>query len=213
MPMNLEMAIALVIFLIPLAYSPGPGNTFFAAIGASKGLKAAIPSLSGYHVATFIVTAAIGLGMGVTVLRLPIIANTLAAVGCLYVFWLAYKFIKSARSHGSAKEEGIQSAPVNIGFISGAVILLVNPKAYYIIAVMFTQFLNPSDSSSFALVLLITLIFTLNNLVAFVVWTIGGQGLTMLFQSETSKRWIDYLFAATLVAVGIWMALPIFVGH
>jgi threonine/homoserine/homoserine lactone efflux protein len=102
---------------------------------------------------------------------------------------------------------------VNIGLISGAVIMLVNPKAYYIIAVMFAQFLNPSDSSSFTLVLLITLIFTLNNLVAFVVWTIGGQGLTMLFHSETPKRWINYFFAATLVAVGIWMALPIFVGH
>jgi threonine/homoserine/homoserine lactone efflux protein len=211
--MSLEMLAALLIFLFPLAYSPGPGNTFFAAIGASKGLRAAIPSLAGYHVATFVVTAAIGLGMGVTVLRLPIFANTLAAVGCLYVFWLAYKFIKSARSHGSPKGDGVQSAPVNIGFMSGAIIMVVNPKAYYIIAVMFTQFLNPSDSSSVNLVLLITLVFTLNNLVAFVVWTLGGQGLTMLFQSETSKRWIDYFFAATLIAVGIWMALPIFVGH
>lgn len=211
--MSIEMAIALLVFLFPLAYSPGPGNTFFAAIGASKGLKAAIPSLSGYHVATFIVTAAIGLGMEVTVLRFPVFANALAVVGCLYVFWLAYRFIRSARSDGSPKGKGAQSAPAQIGFVSGALIMLVNPKAYYIIAVMFTQFLNPSDSNSFTLALLITLIFTLNNLVAFVVWAIGGQVLTMLFQSETSKRWIDYFFAATLVAVGVWMAIPIFVGQ
>ena len=56
---------ALLAFLFPLAYSPGPGNAFFAGIGASKGLRAAIPALTGYHVATFVVTAVIGLGMGV----------------------------------------------------------------------------------------------------------------------------------------------------
>lgn len=58
----LELTIALVLFLLPLAHSPGPGNMFFAAIGGRFGLRASIPATTGYHLATLFVTAACGLG-------------------------------------------------------------------------------------------------------------------------------------------------------
>ena len=82
---------ALLAFLFPLAYSPRPGNAFFAGIGASKGLRAAIPALTGFHVATFVVTAVKGLGMGVTLLDHLVVARTLAAIGGLYLLWLAFQ--------------------------------------------------------------------------------------------------------------------------
>lgn len=73
----LEMTIALLLFLLPLAYSPGPGNMFFAAIGGRFGLRASIPASTGYHLATFIVTAAVGLGFsGLATLR-PVLFDLL----------------------------------------------------------------------------------------------------------------------------------------
>ena len=63
--------LALLVFLFPLAYSPGPGNMFFAANGARFGLRATIPASIGYHLATWIVTAAIGFGFMATLERLP----------------------------------------------------------------------------------------------------------------------------------------------
>jgi threonine/homoserine/homoserine lactone efflux protein len=206
--MNAEMFVALVVFLFPLAYSPGPGNAFFAAIGASKGVRAALPALAGYHVATFVVTVLIGTGMGVTVLQHPIVAKALAAVGSAYVLWLAWQFIRSARSSTTASET---SAPdPRIGFWAGAVVLLLNPKAYYIITVMFTQFLRPPDTGPVT-ALAITTVFTVNNLIAFLVWAYAGRGLAALFRTASSKKWIDYGFAATLIVVAVWMALPLFV--
>jgi len=198
----------LLAFLFPLAYSPGPGNAFFAAIGASKGLKAALPALSGYHVATLIVTALIGVGMGVTILSNPVVSKTLTAVGNIYVMWLAWGFIRSARSRAAPGAESLVERP--IGFWSGAVVLLLNPKAYYIIAVMFTQFLSPPANEDMFTIATITVICTLNNFIAFVVWTLAGRALTVLFRGERSKQLIDYLFAATLVGVAIWMLLPLF---
>jgi threonine/homoserine/homoserine lactone efflux protein len=38
-----ETILALIIFLLPLAFSPGPGNMFFAAIGARFGTTAITP--------------------------------------------------------------------------------------------------------------------------------------------------------------------------
>lgn len=205
--MTIESCVALVVFLFPLAYSPGPGNAFFAGIGATRGVRAAVPALAGYHVATFLVTVMIGFGMGATVLRQPAVAKTLAAVGSVYVLWLAWQFFRSARTRATGDGE---TPTYDIGFWSGAVVLLLNPKAYYIIAVMFTQFLRPPQDEGLVAVLTITVLFTLNNLVAFVVWAYAGRGLAALFRGERSKRWIDDAFAATLVGVAVWMTLPLF---
>lgn len=205
-----DTLIALLIFLFPLAYSPGPGNAFFAAIGASKGLRAAVPALAGYHVATFGVTAAIGIGMGVTILEHPLFAKVLSAVGSLYVLWLAVTFVRAARAKEGSTADVTSAEEQRIGFWAGAIVLLLNPKAYYIIAVLFTQFLRPPANDDVATVLVITVVFTLNNLVAFIVWALGGRALTALFRNERSKRWIDSLFAATLIGVAVWMAVPLF---
>ena len=60
----LQTVITLVLFLFPLAYSPGPGNMFFAANGARFGFRPTISANVGYHIATWVVTFAIGLGCG-----------------------------------------------------------------------------------------------------------------------------------------------------
>ena len=44
--------LALLAFLFPLAYSPGPGNMFFAAIGARFGLRSTLAATAGYHITT-----------------------------------------------------------------------------------------------------------------------------------------------------------------
>jgi threonine/homoserine/homoserine lactone efflux protein len=207
--LTIEAVLALLVFLFPLAYSPGPGNAFFAAIGASKGLKAAIPALTGYHVATFLVTVLVGIGLGVTILSDPVVSRVLAAAGSLYVLWLAWGFIRAARARAASPGEPPRER--RIGFWSGAVVLLLNPKAYYIIAVMFTQFLQPPANEDLVVVLVITVVFTINNLIAFVVWTVSGRALTALFRSDRARQVIDYLFAATLVLVAVWMLIPLFV--
>ncbi len=57
-----ETSIGLVLFLFPLAYGSGPGNVFLAANSAQFGLRATIPANIGYHLATWIVTVAMGVG-------------------------------------------------------------------------------------------------------------------------------------------------------
>ena len=208
--MTAETFIALLVFLFPLAYSPGPGNAFFASIGASKGVRATVPSLAGYHVATFVVTALIGIGMGVTILNHPVVAKSLAVIGSLYVLWLAWSFIRSARQKVAPSSES--AAPPKIGFWAGVNVLVLNPKAYYIIAVMFAQFLRPPQNDDVFTVLAITTIFTLNNLVAFIVWAVAGRMLFALFRGERAGQMLDYLFAALLIGVAVWMAIPLFTG-
>jgi threonine/homoserine/homoserine lactone efflux protein len=57
------------------------------------------------------------------------------------------------------------------------------------------------------LVLVITTVFTLNNLVAFLAWTLAGDWLAQQFRDEQNARRINRLFGIVLAGVAIWMAL------
>ena len=191
---------ALIAFLFPLAYSPGPGNMFFAANGARFGMKATLPANFGYHVATWLVTAAIGFGALAAFTTHPGAFHALKLFGSLYVLWLAWSLFRSG-----AHDEAAEAAPA--GFGTGVMLLLFNPKAYLIIALMFTQFVADADGTSeWQLVLVITTVFTLNNLLAFLAWTAAGDRLAKQFREEQSARWINRTFGAVLAAVAVWMA-------
>ncbi len=194
----IELTTALVLFLFPLAYSPGPGNLFFAANGARFGLRSTIPASTGYHIATWLVTLAIGLGLAAVIHKYPEVFTTIKVLGSLYVLWLAWKLLRS----GMIKSD---QEPTSANFWDGVILLILNPKAYFIIAAMFAQFLNSESSDQLVLVLLITTIFTLNNLLAFTSWTILGDRFARLFRDESNARVLNLSFGSLLAFVAVWM--------
>jgi threonine/homoserine/homoserine lactone efflux protein len=196
----LNITLPLIIFLFPLAYSPGPGNIFFAAVGARAGTYASIPASLGYHVATWIVTVAVGFGFASFVVRFPLAFSIIKYAGSVYVLWLAWKFFNAGTAQTNTESK-------SASFTDGAVLLILNPKAYMIIALMFTQFLPPEATNFTQLVLYITTVFTLNNMLAFFLWTILGDALSRLFRRERQARAINVVFAISLTAIAIWMAI------
>ncbi len=192
--------IALLVFLFPLAYSPGPGNLFFAANGARFGLRATIPASAGYHLATWIVTAAIGFGFMAALERLPGLFLAIKWAGSAYVFYLAWKLFRAG-----AVETAGEARPA--AFVDGVVLLVLNPKAYVIMALMFSQFLNSSGGPHTVEVLWITTVFTLNNLVAFTVWTLAGNQIAAQFSEARHAHLLNRAFALVLAGVAVWMLL------
>ena len=186
---------ALLAFLFPLAFSHGPGNMFFAANGARFGLRATLGATTGYHIVTFGVTFLIGLGFSSALAAAPQAFDAIRIAGSLYVLWLAWKL-------GTAGRAGHQEAKA-ASFWDGAVLLILNPKAYVIIALMFSQFLVAT--SSVLQVAVISVIFTLNNLVAFTLWTTLGDWLGKTFRSEERARYLNATFGVILATVGVWM--------
>ena len=195
-----QTTIALVVFLFPLAYSPGPGNIFFAANAARFGFAATVPANFGYHVATWIMTAAIGFGFHAAFANHPEAFVALKVAGSVYVLWIAWKLF----SAGTMRETH-DAKPAS--FTDGVVLLVLNPKAFVIIALMFTQFLETSGISATASVIWITTVFTLNNLLAFSVWGLVGDRLGSLFRTPESARLMNRVFGAMLALVAVWMLL------
>lgn len=196
----LELTLALIVFLFPLAYSPGPGNMFFAATGARFGFAATVPANAGYHVATWLVTALMGFGFAAVAQSAPGLFIAIKWAGSAYVLFLAWKLFGAGASDRQA-----DAKPA--GFASGALLLVLNPKAYVIIALMFSQFLTGTGLSSTVAILWLSTVFTLNNLIAFFVWITVGDTLARRFRDPAHAHHLNRLFGAILGLVAVWMML------
>lgn len=196
----LELTFALVLFLFPLAYSPGPGNMFFAANGARFGFRATLMSNIGYHIATWIVTAGIGFGFGSILQFIPNFFEIIRYAGSAYVFYLAWQLFRAG-----ALDADVDAKPAS--FWDGVIILALNPKAYLIIAVLSSQFLTGAHTSYYWLVLFVATIFTINNFIAFSVWALVGDQLMKIFRTDRSASIINRFFGIVLAAVALWMLL------
>lgn len=196
----LQTSLSLILFLFPLAYSPGPGNMFFAANAARFGFRATLPLNFGYHIATWAVTVAIGFGFIAALDRFPQIFVALKSAGAVYVLWIAWRLFRAGTL------EGHQTArPAT--FLDGVILLALNPKAYVIITLMFTQFLGQPQEGWGATVLLIATVFTINNLIAFSVWALIGDKIAGYFRTPESARLLNMMFGTVLAAVAVWMLL------
>lgn len=191
---------ALILFLLPLAFSPGPGNMFFAAIGARFGVAATLRANVGYHIATWIVTAAIGFGFAATMEQFPKLFEIIKILGSFYVLWIAWNL------YMAGAVEGKQNAKLS-GIWDGAILMILNPKAYVIITLMFSQFLTGSETENFASVIAITTVFTLNNLMAFSIWAMIGDKIAELFRTPSHAGILNKLFGLILAVVALWMSL------
>lgn len=196
----LALALALIIFLFPLAYSPGPGNMFFAANAARFGFRSTLGASLGYHIATWIVTAIIGLGFMTTLEHVPALFFVLKLAGSAYVLWIAWTFLRAGTLHGAQTAK-----PASVW--DGAVLLVLNPKAYVIIALMFTQFLDQSRANLVFEVIFITTLFTINNWIAFTLWSIFGDKVAAAFRSPDHAKRLNLVFAGVLAGVALWMLI------
>ena len=202
--MSLQSSLALILFLLPLAYSPGPGNLFFAANGACFGFRATLAANLGYHLATWIVTFAIGMGFAAILVQGPGLFAALKWAGGAYMLVLAGRMIRAGATKNAPP-------PRPAGFADGAALLILNPKAYAIIALMFSQFPGQSgahDAPATAdawVIGWIAMVFTLNNLLAFVLWTLAGDRLAGLFANAVAARRLNLLFGALMAGAALWM--------
>ena len=171
---------------------------FFAANGARFGFKSTIPANLGYHLATWIVTIAIGLGFGWIATEFPAFLDIIKYLGSAYVLYLAWCLYNAGRLDG-------RSDARRTGFWDGVILLILNPKAYLIIALIFTQFINSTEANGHFLIIFIATIFTVNNLLAFAIWAYVGDRLAEIFRKEAEARKLNMVFGFILAIVAVWM--------
>ena len=139
-------------------------------------------------------------GLSVSFLADPTVSLALKVLSAGYMLWIAWVCLAAAYRFSAVTESAGKGA-AHPSFTVGAILMLSNPKAYAIIAAMFSGFMG-SDASATRL-MFITVIFTLNNMVAFYAWAFAGKALTRYLDGRAAYL----VYGLSFLAVGIWMLL------
>ncbi len=173
--------------------SPGPATLSLAATGAAFGARRSLGFLAGIMVGVFIVMGIIATGVMGVMLALPGAAPVLTALAATYIVYLAYRIATAPPLTESKNNDRKPS------FIGGMFLNLVNPKAYAVLAALFSGFVLLEGplylDAALKTIILLTIVGASNT-----AWLFVGAALTKFVRDPGKNRAINVAFAVLLVA-------------
>ena len=187
---------------IPFAFSqvatPGPANMAMMATGARFGIRAAIPFVAGVIFGKQLIIWPIGYGIMEVASQIPILFEILKFLSALYIIWLAWRVANMRLSSGEPSVD----AP---GFWSGLLVHPINPKAWAMILVGFTNFVE-SDTSTFYATLYIAASLLIIQIICHPIWTLFGDRIAKFIIGKKYER-VFMWFLALVTVIFVLMAL------
>ena len=198
--MDISALIALLAFIVPMCFTPGPNNVLCAAHGSRHGVRRTIPLIGGMAVGWSVLGLGIGAG-AVFIEQHESIIQVLSYLGATYIAYLGYKVAMAS----PIEEEG--EAKDVLGPRTGFVLQIVNGKAWIHFVVLMTTFgtiFGTGFDGKIALVIL-NLSF---GFPAVLSWAAFGTLLRRIFSGEDSGIWLNRGLGLLLLLVAVWIALP-----
>jgi threonine/homoserine/homoserine lactone efflux protein len=141
----------------------------------------------------------VGIGLAELVFRYPSFLRIFQYAGAAYLIYLAYHFFRAS----PLKEEEKQTGQ-GLGFKEGAILELLNFKAFVVQATMFSLFLDPAKPQWLQVLLLTALLVTIGAASA-LIWVLGGDLLGRFLRTEKVVIWQGRVFGSILLIVALWM--------
>ena len=198
--MNIPALLALLAFVVPMCFTPGPNNVLCAAHGSRHGVRKTIPLIGGMAIGWSVLGLGIGAG-AVFIEENESIIQILSYLGAAYIAYLGYKIAMTS----SIEEEG--NAEDVLGPKTGFVLQIVNGKAWIHFVVLMTTFgtvFGTGVEGKVALVLL-NLSF---GFPAVLSWAAFGTLLRKIFSGEEAGIWLNRGLGLLLFLVAVWIAVP-----
>ena len=195
-----ELTFALVSFYFVMFVTPGPNNIMLFASGVKYGFKKTIPHILGIPLGHFIQISLVALGLGFVFQAYPMVQQVLKIIGCLYLFFLAYRMFGSL----NMKESKKTGRPLK--FYEAALFQILNPKAW-VIAITAVSVFFPKDESFITGLLFLTCIAPIVNLPSISIWVLFGSSIRVLISNPTVKKTIEVILAVLLVGTGLMILI------
>lgn len=183
--------ITAVFFLI---ITPGPGVLTVAGNAAAYGFRAGVPYLSGVVLGSLVVMAMVASGFAAFVLSTPYVREVLLAASLGYLLYLAWRIATSGS--GIA----IIETDKPLGFANGAMLSLINPKAYAVFTTIVGGF-NFYPASAPLEIAMKFVIFTSMSFPIHLLWNFIGASLKRLPFGPRGQRAINVCMAVSMLLV------------
>lgn len=196
--MSLEALLAFAVFAFVSAATPGPNKLLLLGSGLRVGQWRTIPFVVGINFGFSVLLVGVGYGLGQLFERAPSAQLGLKIVGTAYFLWLAATLLRSGRAERSASLR-------SFGFWSGALLQILNAKAWLVCVTAVAQFLPDGWSAATIAVMVAT--FVLMGMPENVGWAGLGQSLRTLVSDNRRMQVFNAIMAVLLLRsiVPVWL--------
>lgn len=188
-----------------LTITPGPDMLLIASRSVSQGRSAGFASLMGAQVGIYCYALAVALGLAKLLETAPIAYDAVRFAGAAYLFYLAWKTIRSAATRLAPNETLPRFSNAAI-FRQGLLTNVLNPKVALFMLALFPQFISPDAGSIMTQMLLLA---TVLNVIGLLV-----NGVVIVTASQLSKRMAakpsrlpNYLLGSVFAGLAFRLAL------
>ena len=192
--MSLDL-IPLLSFVLVTTYTPGPNNISSTSMGVRYGYRRSLRYLLGITTGFFIVMLLCGLISGTLRTLVPSFETVLRIVGAVYILWLAYETLRATYTFED-NDRG------ELGFVTGALLQILNPKGVIYGLTLYSTFLLGIDGRPVQMLLsaagLAVVAFS-----AVSTWALFGSAIRRFLHVAWVRQVVNALLALLLIYTAV----------
>jgi threonine/homoserine/homoserine lactone efflux protein len=171
-----------------------------ASRSVSQGRRSGFVTLAGIQVGTYVHAGAAALGLSQLLLLVPIAYDAVKWAGAVYLLYLAWATLKSARGAVELQKTS-DAAPLGAIFRQGLVTNLLNPKMALFVLALFPQFVNAASGSvALQVMVLATILNAIGLIVNGAVIMVAGHSRTYFIKSSGRFAHLPHYFLSAVFA-------------
>lgn len=192
---TISMIITISIFILTTHISPGPTNIILLSSVLNFGYKKSMPFMFGCIISYPLLMILTGLGIGIFLIKYPLLMDILKITGITYLCWMAWKILKDNNSYDI--NENKQTQPFT--FLQAFTYTILNPKAWIVYTSAISIFVTSQENSiwQISIIVFITLIAMI---ITVYTWLFGGIILKRVIKNKKIIKRINIIMAILLLA-------------
>jgi len=179
--------------------TPGPNMAWLAGLAATEGRRTGLSAVAGVAIGLLASGTLAALGLAAVLAAVPALWHTLRLAGAAMMGWMA---IEAWLGPGKGARLASSTAASRRAFLTGALINLLNPKAYMFFLVVAPQFLNGEVLSLRSALLLSLVSAVIATAIHCAIVLAGSKAQAWLADSARTK-WVRRGFALVIFGVAI----------
>lgn len=204
------MSTAFLLALIPtfffVSVTPGMCMTLALTLGMTVGIRRTMWMMLGELLGVGLVAISVVIGVAALIVQYPELFVVLKIAGGGYLLYLG---IQLWRSKGKMAID-LNGTPKNTGRLQlatqGFITAVANPKGWAFFIALLPPFIDPTRPMPSQMVVLLSVILTLEAL-SLMVYALGGKSLSKVLQKSGNVRLMNRIAGSLMMGVAAWLAL------
>jgi threonine/homoserine/homoserine lactone efflux protein len=198
----MSVIFAMASFALSMSISPGPVNLITLASGINHGFVRTLPFVAGASLGFSLLLFMLGLGFTLGFDFLPSnLMTALQVLGALFIAYLGIQTIRSAQQSAEAIDVKNDNLP---GFLKGALLQWLNPKAWIACLSGITAF---QVAHSVSLLMTFTTLYLIICFISISCWAALGNKLQNLLQHPQHLMRFNQVMGAGLILIAGYLLI------